>query len=226
MAQTRAPVDALALHQLELMTAPSAPGETTRRMFDELHKIRISGAFQQQGVRERWRAVGSKVRGTPVANQLASIFVQMQQDPRMQSGDVSHLKGPLGDGGLAFQSSAGLNDGLYVLDAYLGPLLGALTPAVWALTASRSFGSIVTTLGQPLAGASGGATELLQLVSVPGATRSVPTPKLSPSASTETVTWWGRQLNELFSVLSDPVVFTTRSGVYRAGCSTSRCSER
>lgn len=216
VAQTRAPVDALVLHQLELMTAPSSSlGETTRRLFEDLREIGMQDdssdkLFARAGVQLIQRSEALLWR-----SKLASLFVQMQQDPRLQSGDVSHLKGQLGDGGLAFQSSSGLNDGLYLLDAYLGPLLGALTPAVWAFTASRSSGSIVTTLGQPLAGASGEATELLQLVSVPGATRSLPTPELSPGASTDAVTWWGRQLNELFSVLSDPVVFTNRSGIYQ-----------
>jgi hypothetical protein len=213
--QTRAPVDALALYQLELMTAPSGSlGDTTRKVFEDLREIGMQDdssdkVFASAGVQLIRRSEALLWR-----MKLASIFVQMQQDPRMQSGDLSHLKGQLGDGALAFQSSSGLNDGLYLLDAYLGPLLGALTPAVWAFAASRSFGSLVTTLGQPLAGASGEAAELLQLVSVPGATHSLPTPKLSPGASTDAVTWWVRQLNELFSVLSDPVVFTTRSGVY------------
>ena len=39
----------------------------------------------------------------------------------------------MASGESVFASSQGLYDGIYTLDACLGPLLGALSPAIWCL---------------------------------------------------------------------------------------------
>jgi hypothetical protein len=56
---------------------------------------------------------------------------------------VSHLK-RLNQEELAFASSAGLSNGVYMLEAYLGPLLAALAPGVWGFAVFRTSGPLVS----------------------------------------------------------------------------------
>jgi len=70
---------------------------------------------------------------------LASIWLRIEQDERVGKGDLSHLKG-VHEQAEAFGASAGLYSGVYMSDAYVAPLLGALAPGVWGFAVVRSFG--------------------------------------------------------------------------------------
>lgn len=105
---------------------------------------------------------------------IASVWLRIEHDRKLSSGDVSHLKATVGQQEQAFRSSAGLYSGIYLFDAYLGPLLAAGSPGVWALNVPRTCGSLIFTLGSFVSGTKGEAAEMLQLISVPGATEAVP----------------------------------------------------
>ena len=148
---------------------------------------------------------------------LASIWLRMEHDPRLRDGDTSQLKSrAVGDDGRLFASSAALYDGIFLLDAYIGPLMSCLSPGVWSVHAQRTFGSLLVTLGQPLAGTAGDAVEPLQIVTLPGADEVVPMPDLPPHACASAVNFWTGQLDQLLGVVSDPSVFADNRGVYDA----------
>lgn len=148
---------------------------------------------------------------------LASIWLRLENDPQFAAGDLSRLRSRSdGDYGRLFASSAALYDGIFLLDAYIGPLLSCLSPGVWAVHGQRTFGSLLVTLGQPMSGTAGDAVEPLQLVSVPGADEVVPMPELSPEACARAVNFWIGQLDRLLGVVSDPSVFADHRGMYDA----------
>lgn len=146
---------------------------------------------------------------------LPMILAQVTQDQRLQSGDVAHLLRAYEDQDVAFKSALGLSDGLLTMEPYMGPLLGALTPSMWCFTVPRSFGTILYSLGQPMAGTSGRAEEMSHLIGIPGANRALPVPKLSAQAGHSAINWWAGALNQMMGVLSDFAVFTDASGAYR-----------
>lgn len=145
---------------------------------------------------------------------LPSIWLRIEQDDRLGVGDVSHLQAETQQG-QAFQSSSGLYTGIFMLDAYVPPLLAALAPGVWGFAVPRTFGSMIFGLGTCIAGTERDAAELLQLISIPGADVAKPMPALSSQAAASATAWWAARLNRLFGVLSDLAVFTDRSEIYR-----------
>ena len=146
---------------------------------------------------------------------LTSVLLQVEHDPRLRTGDIDHLQKRLAADELVFSASQGLSDGVVVGDAYLGPLLGSLSPHVWAFSAHRALGAIIYTLGQPLVGALGRPTELLHLLPSQSATTSTRLPVLRPGAAAEALNWWTSKLNAMFGVLTDPAIFTNPAGDYR-----------
>jgi hypothetical protein len=146
---------------------------------------------------------------------MASVFLRIEHDPRLSGGDTAHIKTLLASGESVFAASAGLHDGVMLFDAYLTPLLAAGSPGVWAINVVRSFGSLVFTLGTFVSGTDGDASELLQLLALPGASEAVKFPRLSTAAASDALEWWTERLNLLFGVLSDLATFTDRAGTYR-----------
>ena len=145
---------------------------------------------------------------------LASVWLRIEQDERLGSGDLSHLR-DADSQEQAFSSSTGLYSGVYLFDAYLDPLLAALAPGVWGFAVVRSFGQLIFSFGRCVSGSKGDAAELLQLISVPGANENTPMAPLTNGAATEAIRWWVEKLNLLFGVLSDLAVYTDPSGLYR-----------
>jgi hypothetical protein len=135
-------------------------------------------------------------------------------DEKLGLGDLSQIQAAAAAGENAFASSQGLYDGIYTLDAYIAPLLGALSPAVWSFHAARMLGTIVYTLGQPIAGTQGTAAELLHVLPNQGTYESSMIPTLSANASAASINWWADRLNDLFAVLGDPAIYTDRDGSY------------
>ncbi|TQJ52235.1 hypothetical protein FBY26_3985 [Phycicoccus sp. SLBN-51] len=146
---------------------------------------------------------------------LASVFMRIEQDHRLGGGDPRHIDQLESRGGRIFSSSAGLYDGVIMFDAYLSPLLAAGTPGIWGVNVVRSFGSLIFSLGAFVSGTDGEASELLQLVTTPGATKTTQFPRLSAMAADGAIQWWTERLNLLFGVLSDLSTFTDADGNYR-----------
>ena len=145
---------------------------------------------------------------------MASVWLRVSSDEALGLEDISQIQATLPTGDNAFASSEGLYEGIYTLDAYIGPLLGALTPAVWSFHASRMLGTIVYTLGQPISGTTGTASELLQVLPHQANHEITRIPRLSPGASAAAIEWWADKLNDLFALLGDLAVFTDRQGLY------------
>ena len=146
---------------------------------------------------------------------LTSVLLQVDHDPRLLAGDVNHLRRGLAADELVFSASQGLSDGVVVGDAYLGPLLGALSPHVWAVASHRARGAIIYSLGQTFLGTLARPAELLHLLPCQSATTSTPRPVLQPDAAASALDWWASKLNAMFGVLSDPAIFIDRAGVYQ-----------
>jgi len=148
---------------------------------------------------------------------FTSMLLQAEHDPRARAGDTEHLRAAIRSGELAFNASTGLYDGILVGDAFLGPLLGALTPYIWAFAAHRALGAIVYSLGRPLSGTPGRPTELLHLLPSQGARDTTALPVIPPGAPAAALDWWTARLNAMFGVLTDPAIFTDRAGTYLPG---------
>lgn len=145
---------------------------------------------------------------------MAGVLVRIEHDSQLASGDLSSIQAAHGAGELVFGSAEHLLNGAAFLDVYLGPLLGAVSPAVWCLGAIREFGIVLYSLGRAIAGSKGDAAEILHLIPVRGPSASVPMPTISGTAGSDALEWWGARLNEFFGILSDPAIFTDESGIY------------
>ncbi|MEU8229993.1 hypothetical protein AB0C12_10355 [Actinoplanes sp. NPDC048967] len=146
---------------------------------------------------------------------LTSVLLRLQYDPQLRQGDAKHLQELLDAGESVFASGSGLLKGLYGFDVYLGPLMGSLTPGVWGFAAVRSFGAILFSLGRPLAGTRPRAAEMLHLLPSAGAAVSTwKNPELEAASCSEAATWWVNRLNDLFSAITDPVLFAEPTGAY------------
>jgi len=213
--QTCTLVDAIVLWQLQTIAAPlnELAGVT-----EQVHFGLTTIGAEDDPDRKPFVAAGVHlVRRAPEVvhrAKLTSVLLQVQHDPRLLSGDVDHLRSAYAAGDPLFAASQSLYDGIFVFDAYLGPLLGALTPSIWAFSATRVLGVIVYSLGQPLAGTPGDAVELLQVLPSQGAREASPVPTLPPTAAGQALEWWTNRLSDMFAVLTDPAVFTDRDAVY------------
>lgn len=150
---------------------------------------------------------------------LFLLLLQSSHDPRLRGGDSAALQEALDTGERVFAASQDLYQGFLLGEVYLAPLLGALSPAVWAFNVPRALGIIVYTFGQPLQGNAGNAAELLQTLPRQGASpdpaqarASIPT--LSPTAASAALDWWTRRLDELFGVLTNPALAADQTGIY------------
>ena len=116
-----------------------------------------------------------------------------------------------------FSAARGLfSDTSLGLDAYLSPLFLALSPWVWAVPAKRIGGVILYTLGSPVAGRRGEASELLQLFFPDGRTESGPRPEACAADFSAALTWWAGALDRLFTEVTDPAGYARDDGTYRA----------
>ena len=146
---------------------------------------------------------------------LVSVYLRLEHDEKLAAGEPSHIQ-TLGSDEQAFDSAAGLHTGIYVFDAYMTPLLAALTPDVWAISILRPGWSLVMSFGCALSGLSASSGELLQFITIPGADSRPPLERLSREAPEAAVQWWVGRLDQMFGVISDPSTFTVASGTYLA----------
>lgn len=148
---------------------------------------------------------------------LASVVLRLTYDKRLAAGQRAHVEELMADGRSVFASSEALYDGIILLDTYLNPLLGALSPAFWAFSCHRAGGAVVYSLGRAVSGIESEPVELLQLLHSRGALESTEVPAFQPSSASAAVHWWSNALNQLFGFLSDPATFVDRDGYYEAG---------
>ncbi|MGH3628738.1 MAG: hypothetical protein ACRDRL_15055 [Sciscionella sp.] len=147
--------------------------------------------------------------------QFPLVLLRQAHDPQLRTGNAgAALRQANAQGQLIFNSSRHLFRGIFLLDPYLGPLLAALSPAVWAFSAPRGLGTIVYTLGRPVRGTRGEPAEPLHMLFPSGGWHSLPLPMPSDNAGHAAISWWTSQLNELFGVLTDLAVFTDTTGQY------------
>jgi hypothetical protein len=141
---------------------------------------------------------------------LPQVFLRLALEPDLEP-QVAQRRA--GNDEVFFKSSDGLLTGAYLLDAYLGPLLGALSPAIWGVAAPRG-GQLIFNLGRQVSGTTALPSDLLGTVIKQGADAPVKFADLPPGSVPAALQWWADQLNQVFGVLSDPSMFATASGAY------------
>lgn len=146
---------------------------------------------------------------------LPGVLLRIAHDEILAKGDIRHIRELHASGERIFSSGEDLLPGYLLLDTYIGPLLGAMTPAIWAFASHRTFGPILFSLGRPVNGFESRPTELMHLLPSrkPIGMRSL-NGGLKPSVFSETISWWRARLNDLFGVLSDFAIFVDANGFY------------
>jgi hypothetical protein len=209
------PVDAFARSQLQTVAAQSSElPDAVRFIYESFLQVGLTEDQHQKAFANCGVHVFQRDAALLHRLKMASVWLRLSADEHLALGDLTEVRTRLATGNGAFASSEGLYDGIYTLDAYIGPLLGALSPAIWSFHASRTLGTVVYTLGQPIAGTTGTASELLHVLPHQGTYEASKIPSLSASASSAAVDWWADKLNRLFAILSDPAVFTDKEQRY------------
>lgn len=212
---TKELVDAFSLFTLQTILVEQVQlPQIAEHVYGELGEFCFEGdsssrVFPNAGVHvvRRHEALGHRLK-------MAGVLVRVEHDSRLASGDLSGVQAAINAGELVFSSSEHLLSGAAFLDAYLGPLLGAVSPAILGLYAMREFGVVLYSLGRPIVGSKGDAAEMLQLLPLRGPAESIPTPSVSAEACSEALEWWGARLNQFFGILTDPAIFTSEAGTY------------
>jgi hypothetical protein len=116
---------------------------------------------------------------------------------------------------LTFNSARGLfSDTTFGLGAYLSPLFLSLSPWVWGVTTGRAGGVIAYTFGRAVPGRRGEASEPLQLFLPSGEAAGHPAPTTSASAVDAALKWWIRQLDFIFTEITDPARYIDAGNEY------------
>jgi hypothetical protein len=213
--ETGNPADALAYSQLQTIVARSSElSDVVRDVYENLLQVGIVGNVREKVFTNAGVHVLRREPALIHRLKMPSVWLRVSADERLRLGDISQIQAAAAVGESAFASSQGLYDGIYTLDAYIAPLLAALTPAVWSFHAARTFGTIIYTLGQPIAGTQGSAAELLHVLPSQGTYENMTIPAISAEASAASINWWAGKLNDLFAILGDPAIFSDRGGLY------------
>jgi hypothetical protein len=210
------PVDAFAYWQLATLVVPAADlPHVARDVLAALLATELDGGSPETRVFEN--AGIHVIRSGPEVlrrMKVASVWLRLAYDERLARGDIDHLSAAESREGPVFAASQNLYDGVLLLDAYVTPLMAAMAPSIWAFAVPRRFGTILYTLGRPIAGVVGDPAELLHLVHTQGSLESSPIPSLSALAPSAAIAWWVERLNAMFGVLTDLAVFTDSEGRY------------
>ncbi|MFC5063660.1 hypothetical protein [Actinomycetospora atypica] len=211
----RDPVDLLYRQQLLCSTASNA--ELPVRVDEAYKQLRtVQGedgnpAFPDAAVHVVIPSASLRTRA-----KLTSFLVRADYDQQMRDGKIDDLMVAHVAGASVFASSEGLWEGLYTFDAYIGPLLGAISPAVWGFAIARGFGIVVMSLGSALNGRRpGGPAEPLQMLSIRDRAGETVFPVLATRAVSDSLSWWCYHLQRFLEVISDPRVFAGPDGRYR-----------
>lgn len=116
-----------------------------------------------------------------------------------------------------FGSSADWYANIIGMSHYIGPLLGCVTPRLWAFQSNRQLSVILLSLGMSINGFRAEPAEVMQLLPVFGPSdRSTSPLQLDQTSCAEAVEWWVMRLNQMFGYLSDPTTFKDANGEYAA----------
>jgi hypothetical protein len=128
---------ATGMHQIQTMAAPASQVDiVVQNIYDDIKAIRMveTGlpAFSRASVHfvRRDDAVGYRTK-------LAPILLRLAHDESLSAADLSVVVEASARGDLVFASSSGLGSGLALLDVYLAPLFGAMTPSAQPRPAYR-----------------------------------------------------------------------------------------
>lgn len=206
----------LTTYQLHIAAAPTRIlGNQIRAAIDTLQEITFTESVERAFSNAQAFAI-RRQDSLLHRVKLASVMTRVAHDPRLAAGDLRHLNSEQGHGE-AFASSSQLHQGFLLLDAYTAPLLGAMTPAVWAVPAHKGYGPVILSLGRGAAGATGEARELIQnLGGGHGPDEVVEWPDLAQGAPWAAVDWWAGALNALMSIFTDLSTFNDTHGHYNA----------
>lgn len=203
-AKSGALVDLVEFYQVALATSPSAElPALAEQLFTQLAG-RAPGASQgvyivepSKALRYRWG--------------LPQLALRLEQ-----SDDVSwaKLREILAGGERPFASSVGLNRGASLFDVYLGPMLGAASPALWSISFAGGEWQLLFTLGKFVAGTLNRSAELLQQLPIYGSSAPPRLPKITEGDGSHALQWWVEHLNLMFGVLTDMAVFSDEDGNY------------
>lgn len=209
-----APAFGLLLGQTQL-AAPAVVAEVCKVAYEEFKRFPVAEtgepAFPDTSVHFVHRD-----RSLMHRSKFSSILLRMEHDQRLRDADLTQVASAIEGGDLIFASSSALGSGMVLLDCYLAPLFGAMSPFVWAFPVTRASGTIIFSLGCPISGTLGEAAEPLQLLPSQGPEATIEAPKLSRRSGAATVKWWVRRLDKFLSVVTDPAVYSDVDGRYVA----------
>ena len=208
-----APSFGLLLGQTQ-MAAPSIAAEAAQVAFEKFKNFPMAETGQRAFPEASVHFV-SRDRALMHRSKFASILLRMEHDDRLRNADLSQVSAAVESGELIFASSSALGEGMVLLDAFLAPLFGAISPFVWAFPVTRASGTIVFSLGCAVSGTMGEAVEPLQLLPSHGPDSTIDAPQLKRRSGAATIQWWVRRLDRCLSILSDPAVYADQDGCYR-----------
>ncbi|TDW18832.1 hypothetical protein EV650_5428 [Kribbella kalugense] len=207
--------DMIAHMQVILMAVPVTElAATAREMYSVISGLPVKDAPMERPLGDASMHLVRRDSLLTHRIKFAAIWMQLENDERLREQGPQFLRRQLSGEERVFQSSSELHSGIYIFDAYMGPLLGSLSPYVWGFYTGHTFGNIVATYGLPLSGVRSGAAELLQTISIQGGTSAVPRSPVKPRSATIAVEWWVTAMNDLFAVLSDFANFIDKDGFY------------
>lgn len=208
-------VDLFAMIQLHTMVAEDVElAEVASAAYGALLEIPLAEDSEQRVFQSAGLHVIRRSAALYHRAKLVSVLVRLAHDRRLQAGDLTQARIAVNSEDRFFSSSDDLYNGIILFDAYMAPLYGALTPAIWCLHSHRELGPVIYSLGVPLAGTQGEPTELLQLLLSQGPTEPTIFPELSSAACVSAVGWWADRLSDLFAVTTDPATFSSPSGTF------------
>lgn len=204
----------LSAHQLQTITATTEDfAATVQAIHEDIRDIRLRESGEQAYPNSSTHLVYSS--GVVLHRaKLASVLLRIGHDERLRSADLAEAIAANARGEVVFAASGGLNEGIALLDAYMAPLLGAMSPFVWAVPATRASGTIIYALGTQIRGTEPEAAEPLHLLPSRGAAEAQSAPTLATRSASAAIKWWTRRLDTVLSIFSDLAVYTDTSGLY------------
>ncbi|MFJ2297727.1 hypothetical protein [Oerskovia paurometabola] len=194
------------------------PGTHLLDQAKEIHAALHRTTLEETGVQAFPNAAILTIRRSqPLLHRvkLWAVLLRVSADESLRGGDLTELKKLSAEGGLVFGAGSVLTNGIMMLDAYLLPVLAALTPHVWAFPVQRIHGTLVCSFGRAVSGIRQGPSGLLDTLYIPGRSDAVEVVEFVDQAAPDlALHWWADALNKMFGVITDPVTFASRSAIF------------